>query len=191
MQLSVRLETWANGKSLLILAGIMIGLGVMMLSPLGPSDELRILAGGVDVPDTQIGRSVDGFYRQLAAYGPDGRRLYLTRVSPVDLLIPAAQAIFLAVAISLASRKVISRGSHWQMLNLVPLAAMLADYLENASMIILLLAYPVRLDGLAAAAAMFTSAKILFIVFSLVILVALLLFRGIVWFRGEVGKNSR
>lgn len=93
---------------LLLLTMLMVGLGILVISPISPSEELMALANGRNVPDTQFNRSAADLYDQLAAYGEDGRRLYLTRISPVDLFIPLTQALFLATAISLTARRAFS-----------------------------------------------------------------------------------
>lgn len=151
---NMRLQKMASPLLLAGLFLLMFALGVYIVSPIGPSEELMALAGGQNVPDAQFWREPDAFYGQLAAYGDAGRSLYLTQISRVDLLIPLAQALFLSVAISLGWR-----GHRW--FSALPFLAMLADYLENASLATLFLAYPARLDGLAMLAGGFTVIKFL------------------------------
>lgn len=117
------------------------------------------LAGGLNVPDTQFWRSADALYNQLADYGEYGTHLYLTRVSPVDLFIPIAQALLLSILITLIFQRAFYMNSIWQFLNTIPFAAMVGDYLENASILTIMLAYPNRLDALASASALFTAVK--------------------------------
>jgi len=164
----------ASFSRLLLLTVIMMDLGILVISPISPSEELMALANGRNVPDTQFNRSAADFYDQLAAYGENCRRLYLTRISPVDLFIPLTQALFLAVAISLAARRALAPGSDWQLLNLLPFVAMLGDYLENASIAGLMQAYPTRLDGLAM---LFTAVKFIFTITS----VGGMLLAGVAW----------
>ncbi|MBK7448892.1 MAG: hypothetical protein IPJ47_05445 [Anaerolineales bacterium] len=157
--LNKRIQQIASVRLWLLLTLIMFGLGYAMTSSISPSAELMSLAGGRNVPDTQFWRSADSLYSQLTDYGAHGRRLYLTRVSPVDLFIPLAQALFLSVAITLLFRQVFQPDSAWQLLNTLPFAAMVGDYLENASIVSIIVAYPNRLDALALAAAFFTAIK--------------------------------
>lgn len=167
----------ATVPRLLLLTVLMVGLGILVISPISPSAELMTLANGRNVPDTQFNRSAADFYDQLAAYGEGGRRLYLTRISPVDLFIPLTQALFLATAISLAARRTFAPGSNWQLLNLLPFGAMLGDYLENVSIAGLMLAYPVRWELLAMVSAGFTAVKFSFTLAS----VGGILLAGAVW----------
>lgn len=157
--LNKRIQQIANIRLWLLLTLIMFGLGYAMTSSISPSAELMSLAGGRNVPDTQFWRSADSLYNQLTDYGAHGRSLYLTRVSPVDLFIPLAQALFLSVAITLLFREVFQPDSAWQLLNTLPFAAMVGDYLENVSIVAIIIAYPNRLDALALAAAFFTAIK--------------------------------
>lgn len=190
--LSQRLQRFASLPIFFTLTLVMVILGVLMISPISPSDELKALANGQDVPDTQFWRSPDVLYRQLTDYGETGRELYLRRVSPVDIFIPPAQMLFLSVAISLLLPTLFSSVNRWQLLNLVPIPAMIGDYLENWSMIVIMLAFPARLNVLANAAAVFTALKFIFSFASiLIILVGLVLWltKSLQYFfaQGEIG----
>ena len=139
--LSTRIQGIASIRSFLFLTLIMFGLGYAMLSSASPSEELMALANGLNVPDTQFWRSADALYSQLADYGEYGIHLYLTRVSPVDLFIPIAQALFLSIPITLVFQRAFDTNSVWQLLNTIPFAAMVGDYLENASVATIMLVY--------------------------------------------------
>lgn len=190
--LSQRLQRFASLPIFFTLTLVMVILGVLMISPVSASDELKALANGQDVPDTQFWRPPEKLYQQLDAYGDAGRRLYLRRVSPVDIFIPPAQMLFLSVAISLLLPVLFSPVDRWQLLNLVPIPAMIGDYLENWSMIAIMLAFPARLNVLANAAAVFTALKFIFSFASiLIILVGLVLWltKSLQYFfaQGEIG----
>ena len=157
--LNKRIQQIASVRLWLLLTLIMFGLGYAMTSSISPSAELMSLAGGRNVPDTQFWRSADSLYNQLTDYGAHGRCLYLTRVSPVDLFIPIAQALFLSIPITLIFQRAFNTNSAWQLLNTIPFAAMVGDYLENASIATIMLVYPDRLDALASVSALFTAVK--------------------------------
>jgi hypothetical protein len=174
--LSQRLYEFASLQKFFVLTLIMVILGILMISPISASDELKALSNGQDVPDTQFWRSADALYDQLTDYGETGRRLYLRRVSPVDIFIPPAQMLFLSVAISLLLPILFSPVERWQQINLLPIPAMLGDYLENWSMIVIMASYPARLDFLATAATFFTAIKFIFSFISIfIILLGLIL----------------
>ncbi len=178
-KLSKRIESFANGRSFFLLALLMFLLGYLMLSPISPSEELMGLAGGRNVPDTQFLRTADIFYQQLADYGNYGRQLYLTRVSPVDIFIPPAQMLFLSVAITLLLPAFSSPEKNWQLINLLPLPAMIGDYLENWSIIVLISTYPTRLEALATAAMIFTAIKFIFSIANLLLIFVGLILKSI------------
>ncbi|MBZ0278984.1 MAG: hypothetical protein K8I60_22755 [Anaerolineae bacterium] len=171
-RLSSFIQQRSSGRLLLLLTVVMIVLGILMVSPLSPSEELMALANGRNVPDAQIWRTPDDLYSLLADYGAYGIQLYLTRVSPVDLFIPIGQALFLAVALSLVLRRITAAGNRWRMLNLLPFVAMAGDYLENISIVAIMRAYPTHLDTLAGAATLFTFVKTVVSVAAVVLILA-------------------
>jgi hypothetical protein len=173
----------ATGKFLAVLTMIMFVLGYLMTSSISPSAELIALANGRNVPDTQFWRSAAALYEQIGSYGEYGRRLYLTRVSPVDIFIPPVQALFLSVMMTLVFRRALAPQSKWHRLNLLPFVTMVGDYLENLSMVTLMLAYPAQLTGLATVSAIFTAVKFIFSLVSIgCIVVGLLVW---LWQRGQ------
>lgn len=182
--LNKRIQQFASLRLWLLLTLIMFGLGYAMTSSISPSAELMSLAGGRNMPDTQFWRSAYFLYSQLTDYGAHGRRLYLTRVSPVDLFIPLAQALFLSVAITLLFRQVFQPDSAWQLLNTLPFAAMIGDYLENVSIVSIILAYPNRLDTLALASAFFTAIKFIASLAS----IGLIILGAVIWLMNK-GKK--
>ena len=157
--LNKRMQQIASFRLWLFVTILMFGLGYLMLSPFSPSAELMALAHGRNVPDAQFWRSADALYSILSDYDFYGIHLYLTRISPIDLFIPLGQALFLSIAITLVFRHAFGANSGWQMLNTLPFAAMVGDYLENASIVSIMLSYPNRLDPLAVVAGLFTAVK--------------------------------
>jgi len=112
--------------------------------------RLRALSGGYGLLDLELHYGATRAYEMLAAYGEQGRRLYLIGLATVDLILPAAMATLLAMALTLAG----ARRLAW-----LPFAMALADYLENACLMVLLARYPSQLPRLAATAGWLTSAK--------------------------------
>jgi hypothetical protein len=97
-------------------------------------------------------------YQRLALFGEPGRATYL-RILMGDLVYPALLGCFLSVTITLVLRRLVSPNSVWSRLNLLPIANMAADYLENILLITLLTRYPAQLDGVAAVAGLVTLVK--------------------------------
>jgi len=93
----------------------------------------------------------------LAAYGPAGRRAMILTHLTFDLVFPAAYAILLFnVLIRLRRRAGVSGRP---LLVALPLAAALADYLENAGFIVLAITYPNELPIVTWVTGFFTAAK--------------------------------
>jgi len=185
--LSRCIQQIASVRLWILLTLVMFGLGYAMTSSISPSAELMTLADGRNMPDTQFWRSADSLYGQLSDYGAHGRQLYLTRVSPIDLFIPLAQVLFLSIAITLVFRNAFHLDSGWQLLNTLPFAAMVGDYLENASIVSIILAYPNRLDTLALAAAFFTAIKFIASLAS----IGLIILGSIVWLVKQIQPTDK
>ncbi|MFG2823359.1 hypothetical protein ACGFX4_28525 [Kitasatospora sp. NPDC048365] len=94
------------------------------------------------------GYSADTAYAWLTAFGADGRRDHLL-ILLLDLPLIAAFTLFTAATLRWATPRARS-GLRWTLLA-VPLAAAAANLLEDAGLTVLLSAFPVHLDGLAAA----------------------------------------
>lgn len=113
-------------------------------------------------------------YQRLAGFGAAGRATYL-RILMGDLIYPGLLGLFMSVTLSLLLRRIAPAGSTWRYLSLLPLANMAADYLENAMLITLLVAYPTPLDALATIAGVATAIKSVFGLLSFVTLGVVLL----------------
>lgn len=182
-KLVLRLSTRRN---FLMLLAIFVGLNLFLAGPISPFARLQALSGGAGMLDLQFLYTPDEAYELLTAYGANGRSYYLSVLAPVDLVTPLLMTLFLAITLSLALQRAFPAGSRWQMLNLLPFVAMLGDYLENGAIVSLMLAYPTRLDGLAALAMLFTAVKFIFTLAS----VGGMILAGAVWLsqRGRVPK---
>ncbi len=117
--------------------------------------RMKALTGGHTILDMVPFYTAEKAYQMLTAYGPAGRQHYLRILFTVDIVLPILAASFLAVAITL----VFPAGHPLRKLNVAPLLALAADYVENAAALALLLNYPNRLDGVASVAGAFTLAK--------------------------------
>jgi hypothetical protein len=92
-----------------------------------------MMPGGYDL------QYVIDFLHQL---GPDGRRAYLLRQIPADMLYPMLAAIAYYLLMLWLFGKLALNGKPWMYLCLVPLAAGLFDYLENFGVILMITGYP-------------------------------------------------
>ena len=117
------------------------------------------LTGGVGILDLEWHYTADAAYRILSGQGEAGRAFYWRILWTVDVVIPITVSLWLAIMITLGLRRVAAPDSRWRHLNLLPLAAGVADVLENTAIAIMLWSYPQRLDLLATIAGYVTTAK--------------------------------
>ena len=120
--------------------------------------RIKLLSGGLGVPDLLHGFTADDLHARLEAFGAEGRSIYL-RAELVDLVYPLVYGFFFAFLIAVAARRLLREDSPWRLLCLVPLATTLLDYLENACFFTLLLRWPTRLDTVAQLASAFNLGK--------------------------------
>lgn len=120
--------------------------------------------------DTRLSYSPAEAYQALEAYGPTGRAQYVRTTALLDFVFPVIYGLLLGLLAARGLARAFPGKPRMGWLALLPLAALLFDWLENGSVLALLLTYPQRLDGLAAAAGVFTLLK--WITFVLSVLIA-------------------
>lgn len=141
------------------------------------SDEV---IGEVPSPDTSFYYSRDMLYQIAEDYGQEGRYYYIDSRITFDIIWPLVYTFFLINAISWMMDKTILEESKLRLLNLVPLAGMLFDFLENIANMVVMFRYPQPTDILASLAGMLTSIKWMLVSGSFLILVfAILLWVGV------------
>jgi hypothetical protein len=116
-------------------------------------------AGEWGAPDRHFFYTPDELYAAVSLWGDAGRDDYISFRLGADIVWALAYTGFLVVWISWALRHAAPVGAGLSRVNTFPLLTMAADYLENTLGIILVSAYPDRLDALAWLAALTTSFK--------------------------------
>jgi hypothetical protein len=171
--LYARLERLAARRNILILLGLFL-LFTLVIFPLLTA-RLTSLSGGVSLLDNEFSYTPEKAFQMISSYGTDGRPFYLITTLTADLLYPLIYALLLSLAMIYFFRKTFSQDSPVQGVFYLPIAAMVADYLENICLVILLASFPQWLEGLAQAANIFTGLKwglllasILIVIFGLV-----------------------
>lgn len=156
-----RLVSIATPRTLVLLIMLCIlFVAVFIVSPASPSADLERIAPGIGLLDARWRYSPGDAYQALEAYGEAGRRLYLKRILPVDMVFPPLYALTLWVALWLCLRRALPESHLLRVLAWLPFAAGLADYLENLSVMSLLFAYPRRLVSVATLAGFATPIKL-------------------------------
>jgi hypothetical protein len=110
-------------------------------------------------PDMSFFYKPADLYRMAEAYGQIGREAYVRVRFTFDLIWPLVYTAFLCTAISWITRKVFMPGSPWLRMNVLPVFALLFDYLENISTSLVMLQFPNRLPLVATIAPVFTMGK--------------------------------
>jgi hypothetical protein len=130
------------------LAGLLITGFLVNGRPFGVA-ELKSITGGVGILDMELFYTPDQAYTFLGAMGEAGRSFELTRIIPLDLLVPFFYALFLSTFISWLLHRWLPKASPWHRLNVIPVIGALFDYLENLGIIAMLLAWPMEMYSIA------------------------------------------
>ncbi len=130
--------------------------------------------------DMQPSYSPERAYQLIDSYGAEGRQYYARIELTLDLIYPILNALMFSTLIIFLFRRVFPMESFWQKLPLLGPIVMIVDFLENASIVTMLLSYPRRLDFVARAANLFTVTK-----FDLSYFEALLILVGLLGWLGK------
>ena len=115
----------------------------------------------------------------LKSLGPKGRNAYLTIQIPIDLVYPAMFGVSYALMITWILKQGLPKQSRVYLLAFVPIFAGLFDYLENASIVAMLYAFPDVSENLVKIASSFTIAKSGLTTLFFLVLLASLVYLGI------------
>ena len=154
---SDQLVRLATGRNLLFLFLVFL-LTTSVIFPL-MSSLIDDPAGELEKIDTKLYYSSAELYEILDAYGDQGRRVYALSHLTADVLFPLVYAFFFGLLIAYIFQRAFSKDSWVQRLNLVPFLLLIFDLIENVSVVILLLAYPTQMAGLARLTGLVTSVK--------------------------------
>ncbi len=120
--------------------------------------------------DLYLSYSPDQAYEYLNGLGAKGRIAYARMELTTDLLFPVVYSLALTVALVTAARRVLSSDSRLQYLRFFPLLIVIADWCENLSLVVVIHAFPDRLDAIVTAASFFTSLKWAFLALTVTML---------------------
>jgi len=167
-RLSPILHRWATGRVALLTTVIFVLFTALVLPR--QAAEAEIASSGAGSPDTSLWYTPTELYRMAEAYGPAGRQAYVKARWTFDLVWPLVYTAFLSLTISWVYRWAFDAESRWQLTNLVPIASMLLDYLENSATSLVMARYPALTPGIAHLAPLFTLTKWVFVNGSFVLL---------------------
>ena len=153
-----RLLRRATPRNVLLALGAFAGFSVLAFR-FGPYARLRERTMGMALLDETFLYTPAQVAATLTAYGAEGRRTYLAFLL-LDLLYPLCYAGALALLLAFTARRLRAPGRFPRPLLLVPVAAGIGDWLENAGLLALVLAHPARPTPLALVAAGVTATKL-------------------------------
>jgi hypothetical protein len=130
-------------------------------------------SGEVGSPDTSLYYTASDLYTIAEAYGPAGRAAYIRARFTFDVIWPLVYLAFLATAISWLVKRANLDWKTWGRLNLLPVAGVIFDYLENGSAALIMARYPQPTAVIDHLAGVFTLFKWVFIMASFIVLVIL------------------
>ena len=112
-----------------------------------------------DSPDLSIIYTVEDLYNIAENYGDEGRAKYIQARVTFDVIWPIVYSAFLASGISWSFPHGSWSNSRWRYANILPVIALLFDYLENGATIAVMYRYPLRTPVIDIAATVFTPLK--------------------------------
>jgi len=154
---SNQLVRLATGRNLLFLFLLFL-LTTSVIFPL-MSSLIEDPTGELEKIDTKLYYTSAELYEILDAYGDQSRRVYALSHLTADVLFPLVYAFFFGLLIAYIFQRAFSKDSWVQRLNLVPFLLLIFDLIENLGIVILLLAYPTQMVGLARLTGLVTSVK--------------------------------
>ncbi len=167
------LKRLATVQNILLLLAVFLIYNLALMQPLYA--RIEDYSGGVGALDMRFSYTPEQAYRMIAAYGEEGRRYYATIALTLDTIFPLLVALLFGLAFTYLIERTRSPRSPLLRLRYLPLAAMLADLLENAGIVSMLLSYPDRLNALARLTSLFSTAKWLLVAGQSALFLALLI----------------
>ncbi|MDD5362540.1 MAG: hypothetical protein PHN88_10440 [Ignavibacteria bacterium] len=182
-----RIRSISNIKSMLILLSmtlmLMFAVNILKL-PVGVQ-KINETAQGVGILDMRIFYDSQTAYHLLDDIGYKGRHDYLNMLIFFDFIFPLIYSITLAVILNILLGKIFIGRSAIIRLSLLPFLAGLFDYLENASIITMILYYP-KVVSVSFLAGYFTFGKWLFTIITI-----LVIFSGLIKLTLNIKFNNK
>lgn len=135
------------------------------------SAKAEVYSGEVGSPDTSLYYTASDLYRFAEAYGATGRAAYIRARFTFDIIWPLVYLAFLATAISWLVKRAGLGLNVWGWLNLLPVAGVIFDYLENGAAALVMARYPQPTPAIDHLAGIFTLLKWAFIAASFTVTV--------------------
>jgi hypothetical protein len=145
-----RVPLWFGAKFAgAFILGLLVVLSVHLVEFPGSVPDFRRASGGGVLLDVKPSFSEEAIYTRIESYGESGRQNYLLRNVTVDIILPLTVLPFLWLLMGHAvARFQVGKIARIFLLSM-PLAYVIFDLVENASVVAMLANYPERLTFLA------------------------------------------
>ena len=143
---------------LLIISGVVFALFMALVLP-AMAGGLSEITGVTRSPDTSFIYKAEELYAMAEAYGEDGRAYYIYTRFTFDIIWPLAYLLFLATSLSYLYKPLVCQKKAWALVNLLPFAGALFDFLENSAASLVMYRYPLLTPVIAQLAPGFTFLK--------------------------------
>lgn len=138
----MRFFDWLQQKTTgwLVLAALLLFLAFTALVLPRQAAQAEQDTGGACSPDTTLFYTADDLVGWAEAYGQAGRAAYVRARLTFDVVWPLVYTFFLTTALSWLMPRAFA-GRMWARANLVPVAGMLFDFLENGAAALVMARY--------------------------------------------------
>lgn len=139
----------------------------------GSVEHFKEVANNQPLLDLKPEFSIQGVYERLDSFGNEGRAAYLKLIPTIDLIFPLSAFMFFLMFGRLSAEKyrhALYGRYYWTL----PSIYLFMDFLENAFIVLILIKYPERLDGVASVLGFISVTKRIFMIISIVLPLALL-----------------
>ena len=171
-----RIRKIANLRNVLLLVFTFVAFSIIIFN-FGFIPKIAHYSQGADILDNTFNYTAYQVYRLFSSYGDEGRSLYLWHLLLFDFVYPVLFAFTFSVLLAYLSERLFHNVGRFRYLYLIPFAAILLDYLENAGILTMLLNYPTQMAGVVIIANVITMLKLT--VSNILIMVTLLALVGL------------
>jgi len=128
------------------------------------SSKLKSVSHGMSPVDLPFSYSTEQVYKILKSYGGEGREWYTLMELTIYTVYPLVYSILAGMLIIILYSRLALKENFIKILFLIPVIALLADYAEGFSMVLMLVNYPYKLETIAALANVCTQIKWIFLI---------------------------
>jgi hypothetical protein len=179
-----------TGNVLILFLACLVFTGVVLPWANG---ELKSVSNGITEADLPFSYSTEQIYKIFKSYGSQGREWNTLMQLTIYAVYPLINSILVSLLILKVYGKLALKDNFIKILFLIPAVALLADYIENMCLVLMLVNYPYKLEMVSWLANVCTQAKWIFLLTSiaLAIIGALLLLIKYIHFKFIVKSVPR